>query len=46
MILGDFNLILQAADKNNARINSRLMGQFRWLVDDLELHKVHLNGQW
>lgn len=45
MILGDFNLILQAADKNNARLNRRLMGWFRRLVDDLELHEVHLNGK-
>lgn len=45
MVLGDFNHILQARDKNNALINSYRMGKFRCLVDDLELAEVHLNGR-
>lgn len=43
--MGDFNLILQAAGKNNTRVNRCLMGRFRQLVDDLELKEVHLNGR-
>jgi hypothetical protein len=36
-VLGDFNLILQAADKSNHNLNRRLMGAFRDLIRDLEL---------
>lgn len=43
MILGDFNLILEAQDKNNAHLNRQFMGRFRQAVDDLELKEVHLN---
>lgn len=45
MILCDFNLILQAQDKNNDRLNRRLMTIFSRAVDDLELKEVHLNGR-
>lgn len=45
MILGDFNLILQAQDKNNDLLNRRLMNKFRRVVDDLDLKEVHLNGR-
>jgi hypothetical protein len=34
-IAGDFNLILDAADKNNAMLNRRMMGSFRRLLNDL-----------
>jgi hypothetical protein len=34
LVLGDFNMILQAADKSNANLNRRLMGAFRELVRD------------
>lgn len=43
--MGDFNLILQAQDKNNTCVNRCRMGSFRCLVDDLELSEVHLYGQ-
>ena len=42
---GDFNLILDPADKNNARINRRNMNRFRRLVDSLELRDIHLHGR-
>lgn len=45
MVLGDFNLILQLQDKNNACVNRRRMGSFHHLMDDLELREVHLNGR-
>lgn len=45
MILGDFNLIYQAADKNNNRVNRRLMNTFKAVLDDLELKELHLNGR-
>jgi exonuclease III len=44
-VLGDFNLILDAADKNNARINRRNMGMFRRVVDRLKLCDMHLHGR-
>lgn len=43
-ILGDFNLICRAADKNNDRINRRLMNTFKSALDDLELREIHLHG--
>jgi hypothetical protein len=31
-VAGDFNLIVDAADKNNANLNRRMMGKFRHLL--------------
>jgi hypothetical protein len=45
MISGDFNLILQAEDKNNSHINRAMMGRFRKLVDDLALKEIPLHGR-
>jgi hypothetical protein len=45
MILSDFNLIASAADKSNANINLRLLGQFRSLIQDLELIEYPLFGR-
>ena len=44
-VAGDFNLILEAADKNNDRINRRMMGRFRRLLNDLELKEQDLVGR-
>jgi endonuclease/exonuclease/phosphatase family metal-dependent hydrolase len=44
-IAGDFNLILDAADKNNAMLNRRMMGRFRRLLNDLELKEQPLVGR-
>jgi hypothetical protein len=39
---GDFNLIYQAEDKNNSNLDRVMMGRFRRLINDLELHEVPL----
>jgi hypothetical protein len=44
-VAGDFNLILDAAAKNNTRLNHRMMGQFRDLLNDLELKEQVLIGR-
>ncbi|WVZ88110.1 hypothetical protein U9M48_034662 [Paspalum notatum var. saurae] len=45
IVLGDFNLILEAADKSNDRINRRTMRLFRQWVGELELQDLHLHGR-
>jgi uncharacterized protein with NRDE domain len=45
VIVGDFNLILDEADKNNGRINRRTMRRFRRTVAELELMDIHLHGR-
>ena len=41
-VLGDFNLITSAEDKNNENLNRAMMGRFRLLINDLELKKITL----
>jgi len=45
LILGDFNLIYQAEDKNNSNLNQRLMGAFRATINHLKLKEIKLNGR-
>lgn len=45
VVAGDFNLIYWAADKNNHNLDRAMMGQFRRLIDDLELKEVDLLGR-
>jgi len=45
LILGDFNLIYKAADKNNRRLNNRLMRQFRDALNECELKEIHLQNR-
>jgi endonuclease/exonuclease/phosphatase family metal-dependent hydrolase len=45
LILGDFNLIYQAEDKNNSNLNRRLMTSFKSTIDDLGLTEIKLNGR-
>lgn len=45
LLIGDFNMILQARDKSNANLNRRLMGAFRDAVRDLELKELNLRGR-
>jgi hypothetical protein len=45
LLTGDFNMILSAADKSNAILNRRLMGEFREAVNDLELKELNLQGR-
>jgi hypothetical protein len=42
---GDFNLIYKKEDKNNSRLNRRLMGKFKAVLDDLELKELPLHGR-
>lgn len=44
LILGDFNLIYQASDKNNLNLNRRLMGKFRAALDNCELLEICLQN--
>lgn len=44
LVLGDFNLIYQAADKNNSNLNRRLMGAFKAVIDELNLKEIGLNA--
>jgi hypothetical protein len=44
MINMDFNLIYRAEDKNNTRLNRRLMGQFQQLLNEALLKECHLEG--
>ena len=45
LLLGDFNLILSAQDKNNARLNLPMINRFRSTVDNLELARIELRGK-
>lgn len=45
LLIGDFNLILQAADKSNANLNRRLMGEFRNTLNYLEVKELNLRGR-
>jgi exonuclease III len=44
LLIGDFNMILQASDKSNDNLNRRLMGEFRDVVQDLNLKELNLRG--
>lgn len=45
VLLGDFNLITWASDKNNSNINRRLFGKFRGALDFLHLQEINLGGR-
>jgi hypothetical protein len=42
LILGDFNLIYRAQDKNNNRINLTLLNAFNRTIDNLQLAPIEL----
>jgi hypothetical protein len=42
---GDFNLIYKTKDKSNSRLNRRLMGRFKAVLDELELRELPLHGR-
>jgi hypothetical protein len=44
MICGDFNMIYQAADKNNDRLDRRAMRRFRSFINQAQLQEVDLVG--
>jgi len=45
VVLGDFNLIYRACDKNNDRVNRGMMRRFKSALDILELKEIQLNGR-
>ncbi|XP_073355614.1 uncharacterized protein [Aegilops tauschii subsp. strangulata] len=45
MAVGDFNMILHAADKNNSLLDRRMMGKFKRFVDDNALKELFLHGR-
>jgi exonuclease III len=45
LVLGDFNLILNAQEKNNARLNLPLINRFKATVDNLHLARIELRGK-
>jgi hypothetical protein len=45
LLLGDFNLITKASDKNNLNIDQRLIGKFRAARDFLLLKDMRMNGR-
>jgi hypothetical protein len=45
LVCGDFNLIYKAADKNNHRLNQKLMTAFRNFQQEVELSELHLHGR-
>lgn len=45
MVLGDFNMILRASEKNNSNINRSMMNKFRQFVDDHELKELYMHGR-
>lgn len=45
LLIGDFNLILNASDKSNTNLNRRLMAAFKDAIQDLELRELNLRGR-
>lgn len=45
MVLGDFNMILHASEKNNVNLNRRMMQRFRGFVDSHELKELYMHGR-
>jgi hypothetical protein len=45
LLLGDFNIILSAQEKNNTRLNLPMINKFRVTVDNLELVRIDLRGR-
>lgn len=45
LLLGDFNLILNAHEKNNARVNLPMLNRFKTTVDSLEPARIELRGK-
>lgn len=45
LIIGDFNVILQARDKSSNILNQRIMDAFRHAVDSMSLKEIKLMGK-
>ena len=44
MVLGDFNMILNANEKNNVNLNRNMMRRFRKFVENNELKEICMHG--
>ncbi|KAG2539779.1 hypothetical protein PVAP13_9NG494314 [Panicum virgatum] len=44
IVMGDFNIIYKARDKNNRNLNLRLTRRFRVALDYCELNEIHLQN--
>ncbi|XP_073353792.1 uncharacterized protein [Aegilops tauschii subsp. strangulata] len=45
MVIGDFNVILQASDKNNSHLDRRMMRKFQQFVDGNGLKELYMHGR-
>jgi exonuclease III len=45
IVNGDFNLVLDQADKSNGRVNRRLMNKFKHAINSLALQDMPLQGR-
>ena len=45
LLIGDFNMILCAADKNNGNLDRANMARFRAFVNKLELKEMYMHGR-
>lgn len=45
LVLGDFNLIYRARDKNNNHLNRAMMARFRDALNTAELKEIHLQNK-
>ena len=45
LVLGDFNMIMRAEEKNNTNINRRMMAKFRTFANRHELKDLYLHGR-
>jgi hypothetical protein len=45
IVAGDFNMIVDAADKNQGVLHRHMMGRFQRSLSDLELKELYLNGR-
>jgi exonuclease III len=45
LVVGDFNIILQAIDKNNSNLNCPMMHRFSRLIEDVALKEIPLHGR-
>jgi exonuclease III len=45
LLLGDFNLILRASEKNNQNLDRPMMIRFRNFVSSLELKELYMHGR-
>lgn len=45
MVIGDFNFIYKISDKNNDRLNRRMIQRFSGLLDKIQVKELHLPGR-